>query len=364
MPQLTGSATPAASEAWCKEHELQNHEACGTIDGLHVSRIGWGTNSGEVKNIVDLKYESALPLVIEGGINLIDTSPAYRCRRSQLAVGKALQRVVSRGMIRREELVLVTQAGWLAFDRKEEEPAPFLNKRLLPELKLQASDFVGSVWSLHPDWIRYQYTLACKLLQVEHCDVLLLSAPEVGLRKGDRQQWLEELRQAFHCCEGLRKEGRIRCWGIATLDGFRVDAKGRTMLELQELLDLAQGVGGTDHGFRVLQLPFSLGQLDLLNATQRNGTLIEVIERAGLALLGALPLGQGQLTVGLPGSLQAAFGNLVSDAQRALQFARSAPALTSTLVGMKTREHIEENLAVQKTPPLKNKEWQSLFGES
>ena len=364
MPQLSGRANPKATEAWCKDHGLQNLQACSSLDGLHVSRLGWGTNSGEVKNIVDLKYESALPSILESGINLIDTSPAYRCQRSQQALGKALRKAVSRGQIEREELVLVTQAGWLAFDRKEEEPEPFLRKQILPELGLQESDFVGFAWSLHPDWIRYQYSLACRLLQVEACDVLLLSSPEIGLRRRDRQLWREELRRAFVCCESLRAKGAIHCWGIASLDGFRVDPQANTLLDLQELLELAREVGGSSHGLRVLQLPFSLGQLDLLNAKQRTGSLLQAIEAAGLSVLGALPLGQGQLTAGLPEDIHRVFGDLESDALRALEFARSAPALTSTLVGMKSREHLDENLRLQKRPPLATKEWRSLFGES
>jgi aryl-alcohol dehydrogenase-like predicted oxidoreductase len=41
-----------------------------------------------------------------------------------------------------------------------------------------------------------------------------------------------------------------------------------------------------------------------------------------------------------------------TDAQRALQFARSTPGITCALVGMKTTAHAEENAALAKIEPL------------
>jgi aryl-alcohol dehydrogenase-like predicted oxidoreductase len=43
---------------------------------------------------------------------------------------------------------------------------------------------------------------------------------------------------------------------------------------------------------------------------------------------------------------------LQTDAQRALQFARSAPGITCALVGMKTPAHVEENAALARVDPL------------
>jgi aryl-alcohol dehydrogenase-like predicted oxidoreductase len=46
-----------------------------------------------------------------------------------------------------------------------------------------------------------------------------------------------------------------------------------------------------------------------------------------------------------------AFPGLSTSAQRALQFARSTPGVTTALVGMGRREHVAENLDVARVEP-------------
>jgi len=50
--------------------------------------------------------------------------------------------------------------------------------------------------------------------------------------------------------------------------------------------------------------------------------------------------------------LRRAVPGFATDAQRALQFARSAPGVTAALVGMARVAHVEENLALLAMPPL------------
>jgi aryl-alcohol dehydrogenase-like predicted oxidoreductase len=45
---------------------------------------------------------------------------------------------------------------------------------------------------------------------------------------------------------------------------------------------------------------------------------------------------------------------LRSDAQRALQFARSAEGITCALVGMKTPAHVDDNAGLVQVPPLQS----------
>ena len=61
---------------------------------------------------------------------------------------------------------------------------------------------------------------------------------------------------------------------------------------------------------------------------------------------------QGRLTQQLPQPVRDALHGVDTDAQRALQFARSTPGIICALVGMKTPKHVEENAAVAKVPPL------------
>jgi len=53
---------------------------------------------------------------------------------------------------------------------------------------------------------------------------------------------------------------------------------------------------------------------------------------------------QSQLTRSLPDQVRSAFPGFKTDARRAIAFTQSLP-LTATLVGMKSRAHLEENIA-------------------
>jgi aryl-alcohol dehydrogenase-like predicted oxidoreductase len=361
MSQWSGLACPVATAARCAARLPEGAWAPGP--GWSVSRLGWGSLPGEVKNIVDSKLERALEQVLAGGLNLLDTSPAYRHRRSQASVGRALQRALGRGLLRREELVVATHAGWLAFDRKEEEPAVLLEREILPATGLTREDLVGQVWSLHPAWLRHQLEMARRLCGLASFDLLMLDAPETGLKVWPRERWRAVLLNAFVACEELRGEGLIGAYGICSLEGFRAKAEGQSILDLAELLALArQAAGGGEHGLRALQLPYSLAALDLLNLRSGGRDLRHLAADEGVWLCGLLSLGQGQLTSGLPAYFRERMPGL-SPAQQALQVVLSTEGLGAALVGMKSREHIEENLALLARPRLAAEAWTSLFKE-
>jgi aryl-alcohol dehydrogenase-like predicted oxidoreductase len=60
---------------------------------------------------------------------------------------------------------------------------------------------------------------------------------------------------------------------------------------------------------------------------------------------------QARLTTRLPEALHAPFPRCSSDPQRAIEFVRSMPGVTSALVGMKRLEHVEENLGGMRLEP-------------
>jgi aryl-alcohol dehydrogenase-like predicted oxidoreductase len=70
---------------------------------------------------------------------------------------------------------------------------------------------------------------------------------------------------------------------------------------------------------------------------------------------------QGQLTRNLPDRISDVFDGLSNDAQRALQFVRSAPGVTVALVGMKQIAHVEENLQLAHVPPAPWEQFSKIF---
>ena len=80
-------------------------------------------------------------------------------------------------------------------------------------------------------------------------------------------------------------------------------------------------------------------------------TLIDAARVAGVAVFASASVLQGRLTQKLPQPVRDQLADLATDAQRALQFARSA--VTCALVGMKTAAHVAENAALASIPPLR-----------
>jgi predicted aldo/keto reductase-like oxidoreductase len=94
-------------------------------------------------------------------------------------------------------------------------------------------------------------------------------------------------------------------------------------------------------------------------------TLMEAASEMEMTLVASAALMQGQLTRNLPGFVAAGLG-LENDAERALQFARSAPGITTALVGMSRAEHAAANARLAGISPATIEEFSKLFtrGES
>ena len=69
---------------------------------------------------------------------------------------------------------------------------------------------------------------------------------------------------------------------------------------------------------------------------------------------------QGQVARNLPGFVADAFG-LENDAERALQFVRSAPGITTALVGMSRPEHAKANARLLSVPTATVDQFSKLF---
>jgi len=94
-------------------------------------------------------------------------------------------------------------------------------------------------------------------------------------------------------------------------------------------------------------------------------TIMEAASELGITLVASASLLQGQVTRNLPHFVAHALG-LESDAERALQFVRSAPGITTALVGMSRIEHAKANAKLVSVPPATLDQFSQLFsrGES
>jgi len=90
-------------------------------------------------------------------------------------------------------------------------------------------------------------------------------------------------------------------------------------------------------------------------------TLLEAAQYFGITVMCSASVLQGQLTRNLPDLIRDTFSGLETDGQRALQFVRSTPGVTTALVGMKQSNHVEENLKTARIAPAPWEQYSKLF---
>jgi predicted aldo/keto reductase-like oxidoreductase len=89
--------------------------------------------------------------------------------------------------------------------------------------------------------------------------------------------------------------------------------------------------------------------------------VLDVAARLGIPAVASASLLQARLARNLPSELRAQLPGTRTDAQCAIQFARSTPGITVALVGMSTPAHVRENLELASISPAAAEQYLSLF---
>jgi aryl-alcohol dehydrogenase-like predicted oxidoreductase len=364
---LSGYATTAGTDAYRRRFAASVHPLhFRSSAGLWLSSIGLGTYLGDATAQIDECYAAAVRRALACGCNVLDAAINYRHQRSERVIGHTLSALVREGGLRREEIVVATKGGYIAFDGEvPPDPRAYVQETVLKTGLAGAEDIVE--WNcIAPRYIDDQVDRSLRNLGLECLDIYYLHNPEAQLQKCSRQEFLRRIEAAFAVLEAKAADGTIRRYGTATWNGYRQHPTARDVLFLTEMLETAERVGGKDHHFKVIQLPYNLAMTEALTQkNQRIGTRsVSVLEAAhdfGITVMASASISQGRLAQSLPLTIREALSGLQSDAQRALQFTRSTPGITTALVGMKSAAHVEENLAVAKLPPASLEQFQKLF---
>lgn len=334
---------------------------------LWFSSIGIGSYLGDPDDGTDRLYQAALKEAVSSGINVIDSAINYRAQRSERSFGKAIAELVSTGEFRRDEIIVSTKGGFLPFDENyPSDPEGYYEKTYFGPGILNPEDVARGCHAMTPKYLEDQLSRSLKNLGLETVDIYYLHNPETQLGEVDRPEFLDRMRKAFEWLESKVKEGKIRFYGTATWNGYRVSRDTQDYLSLEELNCVAREVAGPDNHFKVIQLPYNLGMPEAwIVGNQSYGanlvSLLQIASKYDMIVMGSGSLLQARLTGPLPKFLDPHFPNLQKSSQRALQFARSAPGLTTSLVGMKTITHVRENLEVAKVPPIPEEKLVTIF---
>lgn len=337
-------------------------------DRLTLSSLGLGTKPGAPGGVDDLLYRSAVPRLLEGGVNVFDTSISYRHMTSERALGRALGRAFVEKLATRDEVFVISKCGYLSVDAESViEGRRYLITTYIDSGLVDLGEVVNGVHVLSPAFVADQIERSRHNLGLETIDLYLLEDPELQLAALGPTMFRDRLARLFEALEAAVARGAIAAYGLSTWHGLLLPYWERGHLSIVEVFQTAVDVGGPDHHLRGIALPYNVALGEAMGLESQFGpdstatSLFDTLRDTGTAVFTSQPLVQGRATRGLPLFFRQAFPGLSSDAQRCLQFARSTPGVTTSLCAMRGPEHIEENLALLTHPPAPAAAIEALF---
>lgn len=359
-----GYATCEGTIKFASKHREAGKNHFRSFDGLRLSSIGMGTYLGNPDDSTDILVTKAVKKSVLSGINVIDTAINYRSQKAERSVGKAISELLEEGNIKREEIFISTKNGYLTNDGDvKEEFWEYVKRELVKPGIIKKADISSGYHCMTVAYLEDQLNRSLRNLGLDCIDLMYLhNAIEGQIQDISKVEFMKRLRNVFEFYEEQIRKGKIRYYGMATWDCFRVPEDNPQHLLLSDVVTLAGEVGGEGHGFKFIQLPYNVYFDEALRLKNQvlNGKKVSILDTAmdlKIGVFTSVPLMQARLLE--PGVIPG-FGGLKKPSHMALQFVRSTPGIIAPVVGHKENSHVEENLELVKTPPLSKEEFSRL----
>ena len=362
---IQGHATPEGTRKYAQRAITQGRPQSHfkVFDGLHLSSIGMGTYLGQPTQEDDLAVENAVyQSVKSGAINVFDTALNYRAMKSEKSIGKALLRLVKDEVISRDQVFISTKNGYITNDGDypQVDVMEYIHRMYIQTEVITADDISSGYNIMNPNYLAKCIDKSLMNMHLSTIDLVYIhNAFESWNQDVSRQRFMEMLAKAFEIYEKYRTENRIRYYGMATWTCFRTQPGSHEYLSLEQAVRAAESVGGKNHGFRFIQLPYNLAYSEaLLLRNQSAGsvsnlTILEAAAKLNVGVFTSIPLFQGRLL----GAQTPDYAGLSDPVAKLVQIIRSSPSVIAPLIGQKRLEHVEENLKVANLPPLSSEEF-------
>ncbi len=331
---------------------------------LVLSNVGIGTYLGNPDAQTDNAVKDAVKQSILSGVNVVDTAINYRSQKAERSIGRALSELVQAGKISRDQIFLSSKNGYLTNDADVNLGLwEYVKEEYTQKGVLKEGDVTSGYHCMTRNFLSDQLERTLKNLDIECLDLLYLhNAVEGQIKDRTQEEFLANLESVFALYEEKRAQDKIRFYGMATWECFRVPDTDVQYLSLEDTVNMAKRVGGQDHGFRFIQLPFNLHYDQALLAKNQlldsqKVSILEAATKLGIGVFTSVPFMQGRL---LQPDAMPDFHNELLPSLRALQFIRSTPGVLAPLVGQKTAEHVGENLKIMNVPPIPHDEFVAL----
>lgn len=363
---IPGRATAEGTKRFAGRSKTAEGHFRSTRD-LAVSSLGLGTYLGREDSGTDAGYEAAIAEALGLGINVFDSAINYRGQRSERAIGRAIASALDEGRAARDEIFVSTKGGYFPHDAEDpREPRQYVREEFIESGVAPKEETARGMHSMAPRYLRDQIERSRRNLGLETIDLYYLHNIETQRVERTRADFRKGLAAAIELLEASVESGAIASWGLATWDGLRVPPEHPEHLSMEETLAVAREVAGEKHHFAAVQMPVNVAMPQAIAYSSQavGGARRPALSAArdlGLAAFGSASLLQGRLAEDLFDEIVEALPGLDEPAHRALQFARSAPGMTTSLVGVSRVEHARQDFALSLRPPAEESVILSFF---
>ena len=334
------------------------------FDDLILSSIGMGTYLGDLSKEDDIDIENALYESVKShAINVIDSAINYRAMKSEKSIGRSITRLVNDGIISRDEIFVGTKNGYITNDGDYPmlDVWEYIQRMYISTGIIKAEDISSGYNVLNPAYIEKCIERSRFNLKLDTLDLVYIhNAFESWNQDVSKNKFFDMLSKVFEVYEKFRSKNKIRYYGMATWTCFRVGEENKEYLSLDEVYNIAKSIGGVDHGFRFIQLPYNLAYSEALFLKNQNVgnekklTILEAAKRLKIGVFSSVPLLQGKL---IQTKIPDYSETLTDPIMKLLQIVRSSPSIIAPLIGQKKMDHVNKNNKISEIPPLSEEEF-------
>ena len=343
-------------------------------NGLVFSKLGFGTFKKEPykeENYI-FDYKEALKTAIRAGINVIDTAINYRYQESEKEVGEVLSELIEAGEVTREELIVCSKGGFipLCFPFPE-NPYVWIDENIVQKGLADANEIELDQHCMSPAFLDDSLNRSLENLHVKTLDIYFLHNPETQLTKIGYEVFIKKLEGIFELFEDKVQEGKMKAYGLAVWNAFTYEPTNPEYISIEDVYDVACRVGGSNHHFRYLQMPFNLAKTNaysVANQKMSDGKLytpLHVAYKLGLGVISSSSLLQMNL---FKKAFKPEVGYVLdkemvlkSDVDLALQFVRSTKGIVTSLFSSHEPEHVTCNISIAKIAATKSATYNLLY---
>jgi aryl-alcohol dehydrogenase-like predicted oxidoreductase len=347
------AATPAGTRNYFERMTAQGRSPqSGPLGAteLTVSRLGFGCYR---IHEFEPDHREALKTALLSGINLIDTSANYTDGSAERLIGEVTSELFAQGQLKRDEIVIVTKAGYLqGTTLREAKTKSSGGQTAYPDMV----EYQNDCWhNISPEFLDEQISKSLSRMKISSIDVLLLHNPEYYLKTSpsSREVYYQRIEKAFRFLETQVKLGRIKHYGISSNTFPEAESRSdfTSLAKVHEIAQKIAKAAGTPSHFNAIQFPFNVYEAGGA-LSQNNGrtTVFDFAKNNKLAVLTNRPFNafaKGRLTrltsfpihdeVEVKGGLHIILG-------RAIEFEKKAPDYPKSPQGFNWAHVLRERL--------------------